>query len=73
MIKESTGNESIIGIKHSVDNVFKLKISKHSIAFYKKNENPCRAPKVIIHYSDKWGQPGGAGRRAQGAAPPPTP
>ena len=26
--------------RHSVDNVFKLKISKHSIAFYKKLKTP---------------------------------
>ena len=50
-------------------NVFKLKISKHSIAFYKKNENPCRAPKVIILTS---GGSRAAGRRAQGAAAPPA-
>ena len=41
--------------------------NQHSIAFYKKIENPSRAPKVIILTSG--GQPGG-GRRAQGQLPP---
>ena len=41
------------------------------MTFYKKkNENPCRAPKVIIFTS---GAAGGAGRRAYRAVPPVPP
>jgi len=40
MIKESTGNESIIGIKHSVDNVFKLKFQNIELLFTKKLKTP---------------------------------
>jgi len=43
--------------------------NQHSIAFYKKIENPYRAPKVIILTS---GGSRGAGRRAQGGSCPPA-
>jgi len=48
-------------------NVFKLKVSKHSIAFLQKIGNPCRALKVIILTSG--GQPGQVGGH-RGAADP---